>query len=106
LIEREEVSRGSRKTGDGKVSSDSTEEVEHIIIDDSVEGGSYTIRAVIQDEEDKPGPHGEIPTPVSESTPFEGHEREGREGRKANSRPLTAPKKQIWVRPEPEEGDV
>jgi len=89
LIEREEVSRESRKTGDEKVSSDSTEEVEHIMIDDSVEGESYTIRGVIQEEGDEPDPHGEIPTPVSESTPYEGHEREGRN---ANSRPLTAPK--------------
>jgi len=55
LIEREEVSRESRKTGDGKVSSDSTEEVEHIMIDDSVEGESSTIREVIREEGDKRG---------------------------------------------------
>jgi len=103
LIEREEVSRGSRKTGDEKVSSDSTEEVEHIMIDGSLEKESYTIRGVIQKEGDEPDPHREIPTPVSESRPYEGHEKEGR---KANSRPLTAPKKLMWVRPEPEEEDV
>jgi len=76
LIQREEVLMGSRKTGDGKVSSDSTEETERIMIDDSNEE-SYTIRGVTQEDEDEPDAHGEVPTPVSESTPYEGHERGG-----------------------------
>jgi len=29
-----------------------------------------------------------------------------REGRKASFRPLTAPKKQMWVQPEPREGET
>jgi len=95
LIEKKGVSKGSRKTSDKKVSSNSTEEVEHIIIDDSMEGGSYMIRAVRQEEEDEPGPHREIPTPVLESTPCE------RRGR-IELRPLPVPKKEMWVQPESE----
>jgi len=53
LIEREK-SRENRKTGDGKVSSDSTEEVEQIVIDDSTEGESFIIRTMAQEERDKP----------------------------------------------------
>jgi len=40
LIERE-MARGNRKTGNGKVSSDSAEEGERIIIDNSTEGGKF-----------------------------------------------------------------
>jgi len=65
------VLRGSRKTGDGKVSSESTEETEQIIIDENNEE-SYTIRGVIQEDEDEPDPHGKVPTPVSESTLYVG----------------------------------
>jgi len=71
LIEKEEVLRGSRKTGDGKMSNESTEETEQIFIDYSNEE-SYIIRGVIQEDEDEPDPHGEVPTPVSESTPYVG----------------------------------
>jgi len=99
LIKKKEVSRESRKTGDGKVSSDSTEETERIMIEDSNEE-SYTIKRVTQQDEDEPDPHGEVPTPVSESTPYDGHEK--RAG-KMNFRPLTAPKKQMWVQPESRE---
>jgi len=99
LIEEEEMSRGSRKTGDEKVSSESTEETERIIIDDSNEE-SYTIKGVTQEDQDEPDPHGEVPTPISESTPHVGYEMgEG----KVSTRPLTAPKKKMWVQPEPRE---
>jgi len=103
LIEREGMSRESRKTGDGKVSSDSAEEVERIVIDDRMEGESYMIRTVGQEEGDEPAPLRDILTPVLESTPCEGHEKEGR---KAGFRPLTAPKKQMWVQPEPKERET
>jgi len=71
------VSRGSRKTGDGKVSSDSTEETERIMIDDSNKE-RYTIKRVTPEDEDELDPHGEVPTPVSEFTPYDRHEK-GRE---------------------------
>jgi len=90
------VSRGSRKTSDGKVSSGSAEETERIMINDSNEE-SYTIQRVTQEDEDEPELHREIPTPVSESTPYDGHEKWAG---KMNSRPLTPPKKQMWVQPE------
>jgi len=37
IIEREEMSRRSRKTGDGRVSSESAEELERIVIEDSTD---------------------------------------------------------------------
>jgi len=50
LIERE-MSRENRKTGDGKVSSDSAEEGERIVIDDSSEGESFMIRTIKHSKE-------------------------------------------------------
>jgi len=100
LIDRE-ISRENRKTCDGKVSSDSAEEGERIVIDDSTEGESFMISTMRQEEGDEPAPLRNILTPILESTPCEGHEREG--GRKASFRPLTAPKKQMWVQPEEKE---
>jgi len=76
LIEREEVSRESRKKGDGKVSSDSAEEIERIVIEDSMEGEAYMIRTVLQEGKDEPTPHKDVLLPVMESTPIEGHEKE------------------------------
>jgi len=76
LIEREETERGSRKVGEGKVSSESTEEIERIVIEYSVEGKSYMIRTVGQEEEDEPVPHRNVLTPMMESTPVEGDEKE------------------------------
>jgi len=46
LIEREEISREGMKVGDGKVSRQSAEEVEKIIIEDSVEEENYMMRSV------------------------------------------------------------
>jgi len=62
LIEREETSRWSRKVGDGRVSSESTEEIERIVIEDNVEGESYMIRTVGQEKEDAPVPHRNVLT--------------------------------------------
>jgi len=94
------MARENRNTGDGKVSSDSTEEGERIVIDDSTEGESFMVRTMKQEEGEEPAPLRDILTPILESTPCEDHEREGR---KASFRPLTAPKKQLWVQPEPRE---
>jgi len=93
LIERMETSRESRKVGDGKVSSESAEEIERIVIEDSVEGENYLSRTVGQEEDDEPVPHRNVLTPVLESTPMEGHEKERG---KLSFRPLTAPPKK-WV---------
>jgi len=106
-IEIEETSRESRKVGDGKVSSESAEEIDRIVIEDSMEGESYMIRTVGQEEDDEPVPHRNVLTPVMESTPIEGRDKEG--GR-IGFRPLTAPKEAMWVQPEsdkkePEEED-
>jgi len=76
LIEKEEMLMGSRKTGDGKVSSESIEETERIIIDDSNKE-SFTIREVTQEEGEEQEPYGEVPTPVLESTPYKGHGKGG-----------------------------
>jgi len=100
VIEREENERGNRKVGDGKVSSESAEEIEKIVIEDSVEGESYMIRTVGQEEEDEPVPHRNVLTPVLKSTLMEGHEKERG---KLTFRPLTAPKKKMWVAAEPTE---
>jgi len=92
LIESE-MSRENRKTGDGKVSSDSAEEGERIVIDDSTEGESFIIRTIYLEEKDEPpAPLRNILTPILEYTPCKAHEREGR---KASFRPLTAPKRQM-----------
>jgi len=58
------------------------------------------VRTMKQEERDEPAPPRNLLTPTLESTPCEGHEREGR---KASFRPLTAPKKPLWVQPEPRE---
>jgi len=104
LIEREDNERGSRKVWDGKVSSESTEEIERIFIEDSMEGESYRIRSVGQEEriegEDELVPREDILTPVMESTPVEGREMQGR---RLGFRPVTAPKKKLWVPTEPSE---
>jgi len=72
------------------------------MIDDSNEE-SYTIKRLTQEDEDEPDPHEEIPTPVSESTPYDGDEKGVG---KMNSRPLTALKKQMWVQPESREAET
>jgi len=102
LIEKEEISRESRKVGDGKVSSESAEEIELIVIEDSMEGESYMIRTVGQDKGEEPVPRRDVLTPVMESTPMEGR---NKEKGKAGFRPLTAPKKKMWVQRESEERD-
>jgi len=89
------------------VSRESAEEIERIVIEDSMEGESYMIRTVGQEEEDEPVPHRNLLTPVMESTPVEGHDKERG---KLGFRPLTAPKKKMWVQPvsdekKPEEED-
>jgi len=67
LIENEEMSRNIRKGGDGKVSSESTEETEKIVIEDSAEEESFVIGTEIPEREDgdqeQPEPPGEISTP-------------------------------------------
>jgi len=90
LIERVEVSSESRKKRDGKTSSDSAEEVEHIMIEDSVERETYMIRTMMQGGKDEPNPQRDVLTPVIESTPIEGRDKERG---KIGFRPLTAPKK-------------
>jgi len=101
-VKEELIERENRKTGDGKVSSDSAEEGKRIVIDDSTEGESFMVRTMQQEEGDEPAPLRDLLTPTLESTPCEGHEREGR---KASFRPI-APKKQLWVQPEPREGET
>jgi len=90
LIERE-MTKENRRTGDGKVSSDSAEEVERILIDDSSEVESFMVRAAGR-RDDEPEPPRDILTPTLESTPCEGHEKKIRRPRQ-----LTAPKKKLWV---------
>jgi len=77
-----------RKTGDGKVSSDSADKGERINIDDSIKGESFMVRTTRQEEEDELVPPRDLMTPTLESTPYEGHEREDKKPRS-----LTAPKK-------------
>jgi len=71
-----EMARDDRKGGDGKMSSESTEETERIIIEDSSEGDSFMVRGVgLQHEVDaeQPEPPGETSTPPrGESTPMDG----------------------------------
>jgi len=97
LIEREELSRESRMKGDGKMSSDSAEEVERIVIENSMEGETYMIRTMMQEGDDEPIPQRDVLTPVMESTPVEGREKERC---KAEFGSLTAPKRKMWVQPE------
>jgi len=99
MIERVECSRESRKKGDGKMSSESADETDHIVIEDSMEGEVYIVRSMVQDREDESNPPRDVVTPVMESTPMEGRENgKGYTG----FRPLTAPKKKMWVQPETE----
>jgi len=99
MIEREEGSRESRKKGDGKMSSESADEAEHIVIEDSMEGEVYMVSSMIQDGKGEPNPPRDVVMPVMESTPLEGREKgKGYTG----FRPLTAPKKKMWVQPEAE----
>jgi len=87
--------------GDGRVSSESTEEIERIVIEDSADGKSYMVRTVGPEiwvnEGEEPVPLRDDQTPVMESTPVEGRDKEKE---KVNLRPLIAPKKKLWVEPE------
>jgi len=100
LIEREEISRKGRKVRDGKVSSESMDETEKIVIEqDSVGEESFMIGTVgleVGDEEgEKPVPPGEVLTPpVNESTPRAGNEIWADD---LKVRPLYVAKKQLWV---------
>jgi len=103
LIENEEMSRNIRNGGDGKVSSESTEETEKIVIEDSAEEESFVIGTVITDkkegDEEQPEPPGEISTlRLSESTPVirQTMERGVRE-EKDRSRPLYVAKKKYGL---------
>jgi len=74
LIERRYREK-SERGGDGKVSSESTEETERIVIEDSVDGESFMVRTVMpergDEEGEQPVPPGEVLTPpVNESTPI------------------------------------
>jgi len=93
LIEQERDKQG-RRTGDGKVSSESAEEVERIIIDDSSEVESFMVRAAGHGEDELEVP-GDIPTPTRESTPYSGHEKDIKKPRQ-----VIAPKKKLWVQTE------
>jgi len=77
LIQREEIYRDIRKGGDGKISSDSAEDIEKITIEDSSDGDSFMIRTVglqgCSGDMDQPEPLGEVSTPpIDESTPSDG----------------------------------
>jgi len=93
LIE-EEMTKENRKTRDGKVSSDSAEEVDRITIDDSAEVESFMVRAAGYGDEE-PEPPRDVVTPTLESTPYVGHEKEIRKPRL-----VIAPKKKLWVQTE------
>jgi len=102
LIGREENYRNNRKLGDGKVSSESAEEIDKIIIEDSVEGDSCMIRAIggegSAEETDQPESRGEVLTPpISESTPSDGRVMRREEGK---GRPQHVAKKKLWVEPD------
>jgi len=102
LIGREETYRNSSKLGDGKISSESAEEIEKIVIEDSIEGDSFMIRTVGEEgcceETDQPEPRGEVLTPpISESTPSDGRVIRREEG---NFRPQYVAKKKLWVEPD------
>jgi len=102
LIGREEIYRDSRKGGDGKMSSESAEEIEKITIEDSIKEDSFMVRAVglegCSEEIDQPEPRGEVSTPlISESTPSEGR---GMWREENKGRPQYVAKKKLWVEPE------
>jgi len=73
-----EMARDDRKEEDGKRSSESTEETERIVIEDSSEGDSFMVRGVglqygVEVDAEQPEPPGEISTPPrGESTPIVG----------------------------------
>jgi len=99
LIETEEISRGGRKGGDRKVSSESTDETERIVIEDSVGKESFMIRTVGleggDEEGEQPVPPGKVLTPpVNESTPMARNEIWADD---LKLRPLYVAKKQLWV---------
>jgi len=101
LIEREETSRERREGGEGMVTNNSMEVIERIVIEDSIEKENYMIRTVgqvVRFQEDGPVPPRDVVTPVMESTPVAGHEKEGE---RVSFRPLTALKKKIWIPAEP-----
>jgi len=101
LIEREETLKERRKVGDGKVSSESTKEVERIIIEYSVEGESYMVRTVGTErrveEGEEPVPPRDVIMPIVESIPVEGR---GKGKGNLKLRPLIAPNFFLWVEPE------
>jgi len=102
LIGKEEIFRNSRKLGDGKMSSESAEEIEKIIIEDSIEEDSFMVRTVGleggSEEVDQPEPLGEVSTPpISESTPSDGRSMRREEGK---IRPQYVAKKKLWVEPD------
>jgi len=101
LIEREQIYRDSRKGEDGKISSESAEVVEKIIIVDSSDGDSFMVRTVglrgCSEDMDQPEPLGEISTPpVDESTPCDERIMRREEGK---ARPQYVGKKKLWVEP-------
>jgi len=105
LTEREEISREGRKVGYRKVSSESAEEVEKILIEDSVEKEHYMMRSVgtkswVQEGEEETVPSRDVLKPVMESTPVERREKGKAEywSHNLKLRPLIAPKKK-WVEP-------
>jgi len=102
LIEREGILRENRKAGDGKMSSGSVEEIDKIIIEDSVGEDSFMVRTVglegCCEEIDQTEHMREVSTPpVSESTPND--ERIMRRGA-GNSKPQYVAKKKLWVEPD------
>jgi len=64
LIEKEDISRDSRKGGDGKISSESAEEIEKITIENSSDGDSFMIKTVelqgCSEDVGQPEPPGEV----------------------------------------------
>jgi len=105
LTEREGISRENRKVGDGKVSSESAEEVEKITIEDNVGEDDCMIRTMEGEswdqEDEEPAEAGEVLMPVMGLTPVKGLNRGGGDycSHDLKLRPLIAPKKK-WVEPE------
>jgi len=105
LIRKKEISRKGRKVGDGKVSSESAEEVDRITIEDSVGEEKNMIRTVGAEDwakgEEEPEPIGEVLTPVMESTPVKNAKIGGGDYRAhLRLKPVIAPKKNGWSRKE------